>query len=140
MLSDVSNDFKSYHFAIVDQLNNDEEAVSKQQVLDDHELKVMELIDHFGELIGEPSQTSDGSDNDRVMIPQSSELNQATIKGRTVDRQVDIIDGSIAAIKGNLENPEAVDVYLLRGGDGSAKWGYSLIFIKIHLVKCRCGL
>ena len=25
MVSDVSNDFKSYHFAIVDQLNNDEE-------------------------------------------------------------------------------------------------------------------
>ena len=48
LLSDVSNDFKTYHFAIVDQLQDDKEAVSEQEVLDDYELKVMELIDRIG--------------------------------------------------------------------------------------------
>ena len=39
-----------YHFAIVDQLNNYEEAESEQEVLDDYELKVMEMIHcmHWG--------------------------------------------------------------------------------------------
>ena len=69
LLSDVSNDFKTYHYAIVDQLQNDEEAVSEQEVLDDHELKVMELIDHIGELIEEPSQTKIGSRNDLLENP-----------------------------------------------------------------------
>ena len=63
----MSNDFKTYHFAIVDQLKNDEEAEEEQRVLDDHQLKVMELIDRIGELIEEPMQTKDGSDNDYVL-------------------------------------------------------------------------
>ena len=37
--------------AILDQIQNDEKAVSVQEVLDDLELKVMELIGHIGELI-----------------------------------------------------------------------------------------
>ena len=39
LLRDVSNDLKTYHFAIVDQLQNDEEVVPEQEVLDDHERK-----------------------------------------------------------------------------------------------------
>ena len=49
LLSDVSNDFKTYHFAIVDQLQDDEGAETQHEVLlDDPELKVMELIDCIG--------------------------------------------------------------------------------------------
>ena len=55
LLSDMSNNFKTHHFTIVDQVDNDEQAGSEQEVLDDHELKVMELIDCIGELIGESS-------------------------------------------------------------------------------------
>ena len=33
LLSDVSNDFKTYHLALVDQLQDDEEAVSEQEVI-----------------------------------------------------------------------------------------------------------
>ena len=40
MLSDVGNDFKMYHFAIVSELQDNEEAISEQHVIDDHELKV----------------------------------------------------------------------------------------------------
>ena len=38
LLNDVSNDFNTYHFATMDQLQNDEETDS-EQVVDDHELK-----------------------------------------------------------------------------------------------------
>ena len=39
LLSDMSNDFKTYHFTIMDQLENDEEAEAEQWVLNGHELK-----------------------------------------------------------------------------------------------------
>ena len=55
----------------MDQLQDDEEAVSEQEVLDDHELKVMELINCIGELIGEPSKTKTGPENELV-APQLS--------------------------------------------------------------------
>ena len=49
-MSDLSNDSKTYHIAIVDQLDNDEEAESEQKVLHDHEFKVMFMINrmHWG--------------------------------------------------------------------------------------------
>ena len=53
LLSDVSNDFKTCHFAILDQLESDEDAEIEQETLDQHELKVMELIDCFGKLVEE---------------------------------------------------------------------------------------
>ena len=34
LLSDVSNDFKEYHFAIINQLVNDEDAEAEQETLD----------------------------------------------------------------------------------------------------------
>ena len=52
----MCNDLNIYHFAIVDQFQDDEEAESEQEVLDGHEPKIMELIDRIRELIGEPSQ------------------------------------------------------------------------------------
>lgn len=56
LLSGVSNDFKTYHFAIVNQLQNNEKAVSENKVLDGHEFKVMQLIDRIGKFTGEPSR------------------------------------------------------------------------------------
>ena len=56
LLSDVSNDFKTYHFAIVDQLDGHEDEAAEQEILDQHETKVMEMIDRIVELVGEPSQ------------------------------------------------------------------------------------
>ena len=38
LLSDMSNDFKTYHVALVNQQDDDQEAESEQRVLDDHEL------------------------------------------------------------------------------------------------------
>ena len=47
LLGDVSNDFKTYHFATIDQIENDEDAETEQETLDQHELKVIELVDRM---------------------------------------------------------------------------------------------
>ncbi len=54
LLSDVSADFKNYHFAIVDQIKDEDGAKAEQDRLDDHQLKVMLLIDRLGELVEVP--------------------------------------------------------------------------------------
>ena len=110
LLSDLSNGFKTYHFTIVDQLQDDEEAVSVQGVLEDHKLKLMEFIDCIEELAAEPSQTKEGLDHP---IPRLGDLAQATMQGQTVDVQLDITDGSVTTIKRDLENPGVVDVHVL---------------------------
>ena len=71
-LSYMSNYFRTYHLVIVDQLDNDEEAESEQEVLHDHELNIMKLINCIGKLVGEPSRKKDDSDNNHIAIPQSS--------------------------------------------------------------------
>ena len=43
LLSNVSNYFKMYHFAVVDQLEEDTEEAAEQEILAQHETKVMEL-------------------------------------------------------------------------------------------------
>ena len=77
MLHDVSNDFKTYPFAIVNQLQNIEEMES-------------EKVDYIRELVAEPLQKRDGLDNDHA-IPQLCDFSQATMKDQVVDRQLDII-------------------------------------------------
>ena len=108
LLGDVSNDFKEYRFAIVDQLENDEDAETEQETLDQHELKVMELVDRIAELVGEPSQTKEGSDK----VTNPGVADEVTMKDQVIDRQLDIMDGSVTAIKGSVE-AEAVDVHVL---------------------------
>ena len=41
LLIDVNNDFKMYHFAIVDQLEKDTEEAAQQEILDQHDTKVI---------------------------------------------------------------------------------------------------
>ena len=85
----MSNDFKTYHFAIVDQLENDQDTEAEQEILDEHEIQLMELIDRIGELIGETSQKKTDSDSD-IATSQPSNLAQAMLKDRIVDRQLDL--------------------------------------------------
>ena len=40
MINDVTADFKAYHFSIVDQITDEEEARAEQEILTEHELKV----------------------------------------------------------------------------------------------------
>ena len=56
LLSDVSADFKNYHFTILDQIEDEEDVEAEQEILDDHELKVMDLVDCLGRLVEIPFQ------------------------------------------------------------------------------------
>ena len=58
----------------------------------------MEFIDRLGDLLSKP---------------QLNDPTQATISGRFVDRQMDLIDGSVKTMKRVLGNPKVVDQYTL---------------------------
>ena len=57
LLGDVCDDFKNYHFAIVDALENEDDVKAEQEVLDYHELNVMELVDRLKRLVEVPLKT-----------------------------------------------------------------------------------
>ena len=64
MINDVTADFRTYHFSIVDQIEDEEEeAKTEQEVSTEHELKVMELIDCTGKVIEVPSVPVEKKDN-----------------------------------------------------------------------------
>ena len=56
LLCSVTADFKNYHFTLIDSIENEEEAKTEQLVLQEHELKIMELVDRLGKLIVAPSK------------------------------------------------------------------------------------
>ena len=51
MINDVTTDLKTYHFTLIDQIEDEEEAKAEQDILTQHELKVMELICRIGKII-----------------------------------------------------------------------------------------
>lgn len=51
MFSDVTRDFKAYHFSIVDQITDETDAQAEQEILTEHELKVMNIVDRIGKII-----------------------------------------------------------------------------------------
>ena len=54
LITDVSADFKAYHFALIDQIESEEEATAEQDVLSQYELKVMNLIDRIAKIVEVP--------------------------------------------------------------------------------------
>ena len=114
LLSDMSNDLKAYHLTTIDQLKNDEEAETEQKVLDDHELKVMELIGHIGKLVGESFQTKTSSDNDILVNPQPTVPAQTSTNNRLVDRHLDLLGDLVLTIWRVVENPDLADKPVLR--------------------------
>ena len=48
LLSNVTADSKNYHFTLVDSIENEEEAKAEQEILQEHELKGIELVDRLG--------------------------------------------------------------------------------------------
>ena len=111
LLGDVSNDFKAYHFAIMDHIESDQDAEAEQETLDQHETKVMELIDRIGELIKEPSEEKKDSDGE-FSTPRSSEPPLNVVKDQIVDRQLDVIEGSVLGIQRDLGKAD-LDVPML---------------------------
>ena len=64
LVSDVSNEFKTYHYVIVNQIENQVDQEAEQETLQQHELKVMELVHRIAELVEEPSQTKEASETE----------------------------------------------------------------------------
>ena len=54
MINDVTAVFKAYNFSIIDQITDEEEARVEKEILTEHELKVMDLIDRIGKIIEVP--------------------------------------------------------------------------------------
>ena len=52
MINNITADFKAYHFSIVDQIADEEEASAEQEILTEHELKVM-APEYTGPIIGQ---------------------------------------------------------------------------------------
>ena len=44
LLGDVCIDFKNYHFTIVEALENEDNIMAEREILDEHELTMMELV------------------------------------------------------------------------------------------------
>ena len=107
LLADLSNDFKSYHAAIVDRLESDAEAIAEQAVLDQHQTKVMDLVDRIADLIEEPPSDRTETEKD------SSKPSPVTSKEMVVDRQMDILDGAITSVRRDIASPETLDVHVL---------------------------
>ena len=62
-INDLTTDFKTYHFSLIDQIEEEEEAKAEQDILTQHELKVMELIDRIGKIIEVPGVPVEKKDN-----------------------------------------------------------------------------
>ena len=70
MTNDGTTDFKTYHFSLVNQ-TEDEEAKAEQDVLTQHQLKDADVIDCFENLIERPSVPAEKKDNKRkVLLPK----------------------------------------------------------------------
>ena len=54
MLESMCSEFKIYHYEIMESLESNEDATREQEVLDKHQKKTMEFIDHLGELLARP--------------------------------------------------------------------------------------
>ena len=54
ILSSVTADSQNYHFTLVDSIEEDEDTQREQATLQEHELKVMELVDCLGKLMAIP--------------------------------------------------------------------------------------
>ena len=95
---DVSADLKNYYFTIVDALENEEDVKVEQEVLDGHELVVMELAERLGRLVVVPLKTK-----------------QAT-KSELLRKRIDVLKNSFRLMKGQLDvHVIDMDIYTLQG-------------------------
>ena len=68
MISDVTADFKTYHFSIVNQITDEDEARGEQEILTEHELKVINLIDWIGKIVGALGSGGNKGAKDKIIL------------------------------------------------------------------------
>ena len=74
MITDVTADFKAYHFSIVDQVTDEEEARVEQEILTEHELKVMNLIDQIRKIIEVPGSVGRKENKEKIILRKRIDL------------------------------------------------------------------
>ena len=100
MINDVTADFKAYHFSIVDQITDEEEARAEQEILTEHELKVMNLIDRIGKIIEIPGSVGKQEAKEKIILRKR--VNRVEKFYRSIKAEVDY-------------EGHGVDVYTLQG-------------------------
>ena len=68
MINDITAEFKVYHFSIVDQITDEEEAGAEEEILTEDELKVMNPIDPIGNGIGSPGSARKKQDKEKIIL------------------------------------------------------------------------
>ena len=76
MLEMMCNEFKAYHYEVVDGLESDEETAQEQVVFDKHQRKAMEFINCLRDLLAKP---------------QPDVPSKVSTKNRLVDRRLDFL-------------------------------------------------
>ena len=84
MLENLCGEFKEHHFVVVAGLESEQDLGLEQVVLNEHQNKTMDLIDHIGGLLQRlaPSKSAPSSKNERI-----------------IDRQLDSLEGSVREIR-----------------------------------------
>ena len=83
-------EFNVYHYEIVAGVESDEAATQERVFFDKQRCKTMEFVDSLEDLLA---------------IPQPSVPAQVSANDLLVDRQLDLLSGSVQSIRGVLENP-----------------------------------
>ena len=97
LLSSVTADFKSYHFTLIDSIENEDEAKAEQAILQEHELKIMDLVDRLGKLMAVP--------------PKENPITELDLLSKRIDQ----VEKSYRVIKDAFDShgPE-MDIYTLQ--------------------------
>ena len=88
MVNDVTTDFKAYHFSIVDQITDQEDARAEQEIPTEHGLKVMNLIHRICKLI--EVQGWDGKKEDREKMVLRKRTDRVEKSYRTIKIEVKV--------------------------------------------------
>ena len=98
LLGDVSTDFNNYHFTVVEALENEDDVKAEQEILDEHELSVMELVDRLERVIEVPPKDKPRTENELLR------------------KRIDQVEKGFRIMKGQLDDHGFdVDIYTLRG-------------------------
>ena len=98
MLETMYTESKVYHCEILAGIESDEAATQEQAFFDKHQSKTMEFVDHLGELVAKL---------------QPNAPPQVSVNDHLVDRQLDLLNGSMRSVRGVLEIRELIDTHIL---------------------------
>ena len=103
LLSDTSNNFKGYHFTIVNQIENDDEAAAEQRALGRHDIKVMLLINCLAELIKRGPEIDQTAYQQQVVSNTTPSVTDDRMC--LIDRQLESLEDSVRDIRKALGVP-----------------------------------